>query len=148
MIGDKNYTKKVANVIRRLGTCDKVDIVNTVLGLQRLIDVHALAAHIENPVAVSLNEAEAKRIWTAGYTRGVQDTENKQHGVNDFIGVDGKPTWQAVALFLQCNKHRLPEKHHEFVDDMASRTVWDYEPSEKQHKYLHSLFFKLGGKLT
>ena len=31
---------------------------------------------------------------------------------------------------------------------MASRTVQGREPSEKQHKYLHSLFFKLGGKIT
>ena len=29
---------------------------------------------------------------------------------------------------------------------MASRTVYGREPTEKQHKYLHSLFFKLGGK--
>jgi hypothetical protein len=35
-----------------------------------------------------------------------------------------------------------------FVDDMASRTVYGREPNEKQHKYLHSLFYKLGGKLT
>jgi prophage maintenance system killer protein len=56
--------------------------------------------------------------------------------------------WEAVSLFLQRNKDRLEAKHHQFVDDMASRTVYGREPTEKQHKYLHSLFYKLGGKLT
>ena len=41
-----------------------------------------------------------------------------------FIGTDGKPTWEAVALFLQRNKHRLDPRHHEFIDDMAARTAW------------------------
>jgi hypothetical protein len=55
--------------------------------------------------------------------------------------------WNDVALFLQRNKTRLDEKHHEFVDDMATRTVWGREPTERQHKYLHSLFFNWAGRL-
>jgi hypothetical protein len=76
------------------------------------------------------------------YAMGVHDAEN------DFHNTDGKPGWEAVALFLQRNKDRLEARHHQFVDDMASRTVYGREPNEKQHKYLHSLFYKLGGKLT
>jgi len=53
----------------------------------------------------------------------------------------------AIARLLE-EKHRLPSKHHEFIDDMASRTVYGREPTPKQHQYLHSLFFKLGGKIT
>jgi len=53
-----------------------------------------------------------------------------------------------VALYVQREKQRLQANHHQFVDDMASRTVWDHEPSPRQHKYLHSLFLKLGGKIT
>ena len=30
---------------------------------------------------------------------------------------------------------------------MASQTVWDQEPTEKQHKYLFALFLQLGGKI-
>ena len=41
-----------------------------------------------------------------------------------------------------------PHVHHEFIDDMASRTVYGREPTPRQHQYLHSLFFKLGGKIT
>jgi len=49
---------------------------------------------------------------------------------------------------VQREKHRLDNKHHEFIDDMASRTGYLREPTLKQHKYLHSLFYKLGGKIT
>jgi len=52
-----------------------------------------------------------------------------------------------VALFVQREKHRLPAQHHEFIDDMASRTVYGREPTPKQHQYLHSLFYKLGGTI-
>src|SRR5215831_6483409 len=68
------------------------------------------------------------------------------HGA--FRNTDGTLEWSEVALFCQRQKHRLPEKHHEFVDDMASRTVYGREPTPKQHQYLHSLFYKLGGKIT
>ena len=106
-------------------------------------DAHALAEHVEEP----LSKAEVKKIYDTGYHEGVQAAENKNHGVNDFRNADGKPDWSAVALFVQHNKDRLDTKHHQFVDDMASRTVWGREPTENQHKYLHSLFFKLGAKI-
>jgi len=64
------------------------------------------------------------------------------------LDTDGKPDWTHVALYLQREKHRLDSKHHQFVDDMAARTVWKREPTEKQHKYLHSLFYQLGGRIT
>ena len=65
-----------------------------------------------------------KEVYEAGYRDGVLATENKNHGVDDFLNADGKPTWEAVALFLQRNKHRLDVKHHEFIDKMAGRTAW------------------------
>jgi hypothetical protein len=108
--------------------------------------IHALADRIEKANG-SLNEAEMKKLYDAGFAAGVEAAENRHHGVNDFLNADGKPTWEAVALFVQRNKGRLDPRHHEFVDDMASRTVWGHEPTERQHKYLHSLFFKLGGKI-
>jgi hypothetical protein len=52
-----------------------------------------------------------------------------------------------IALFLQREKHRLPEKHREFIDDMVGKLM---RPtlSLAQQKYLHSLFLELGGKIT
>jgi hypothetical protein len=147
------HGSKLGNLIRRLGSNNDSELLATVHALRRVLksvgaDLHALAEHIEKPNGSGLNEAEARKIFDTGYAMGVQDAENKQHGANDFRPTDGKPEWNDVALFLQRNKARLDAKHHEFIDDMASRTVWGREPTERQHKYLHSLFFKLGGKIT
>ena len=113
-------------------------------------DFDGLARGFEKILSSNGNGAitQTEKAISDAYAAGVQDAENKFHGANDFHSTDGKPNWEAVALFLQRNKHRLDAKNHEFVDDMASRTAWRREPTERQHKYLHSLFFKLGGKIT
>jgi hypothetical protein len=143
---------KVASLIRLLASTNECEVIATVHALERTLksansDLHALAAQVEKPNGNGLPEAEMKKIYNAGYHDGVQAAENRHHGVHDFLNADGKPNWDAVALFLQHNKDRLDPKHHQFIDDMASRTVYGREPTEKQHKYLHSLFFKLGGKI-
>jgi hypothetical protein len=111
-------------------------------------DIHALADRIEKPNGDGLSEIEMRKLFDAGFHAGVQAAERRHNGASDFHNTDGKPDWCAVALFLQRNKHRLAARHHEFIDDMAARTAWEREPTEKQHRYLHSLFFKLGGKIT
>jgi hypothetical protein len=148
---DHRHGSKVGDLIRHLSS-DR-EVVATINALkQRLeasgVSFHELAEHIEKPNGNAVTEADLKRIYDAGYTQGVQDAENRHHGAEDFLSADGKPTWEGVALFLQRNKNRLDNRHHEFIDDMASRTVWGREPSERQHKYMHSLFHKLGGKIT
>jgi len=52
-----------------------------------------------------------------------------------------------MALFLQRKKHRLSKRSREFVDAMVGNLT---RPtlSPGQQKYLHSLFYKLGGKAT
>jgi hypothetical protein len=150
---DERHGSKLGDLIRRLMSENEHEVVAAVRAMDRTLksasaDFHALAEHLEKPNGSGVTEADIKRVFDAGYAMGVQDTQNKQHGVGDFRNTDGKADWSAVALFLQRNKDRLDHKHHKFVDDMASRTVWGREPSEPQHKYLHSLFFKLGGKIT
>jgi hypothetical protein len=149
---DDRHGSRLGNVIRRLSSASDGEIVATVHAMRRVLesvgaDVHGLAEHLETPNG-GVTEADMKRVFDAGYARGVQDVENKYHGANDFCSADGKPTWESVALFLQRNKNRLDSKVHKFVDEMASQTAWGREPTERQHKYLHSLFYKLGGKIT
>ena len=67
-------------------------------------DIHALAERIEKPNGNSLTEAEMKKLYDAGYAAGVQAAENRHQGIDDFSNTDGKPNWDAVALFLQRNK--------------------------------------------
>jgi len=153
---DDKHGSLLGDVMRRLSSDSDGEIVATVRAVRRLLEsegvgVHELVDHIEGNGG-GFDEAVAKQIYDAaysrGYARGTQDAENKQHGARDFLRTDGKPEWDEVALFLQRNKHWLDSKHHQFVDDMCGRTVWGREPTEKQHRYLHSLFFQLGGKIT
>ena len=153
MIADPAIAKRVADLVRRLASPHDGEVIATVRALRRVLeasglDIHAVAAPLEAPNGKHIPEEEMRRLYAAGYAAGVQAAENRQHGSDDFRGTDGKPTWEAVALFLQRNKHRLDPKHHEFIDKVASQTVWGDEPTERMHKYLHSLFFKLGGKIT
>jgi hypothetical protein len=148
---------KLGDVIRRLSSNSDGEILATVHAMRRMLesygaDIHGLADHVENG---GLTDADKQKIRTEienalalGYAEGVRAAESKQHGTGAFRNTDGKLEWTEVALFVQREKHRLPTRHHEFIDDMASRTVYGREPTPNQHRYLHSLFYKLGGKLT
>ena len=150
---DSHHGSKVGDIIRRLSSVNEGELVACVHALWRVLesagaDFHALAEHLENPNGKSLTEGDLKKIFDNGYAAGVREAQARHYGVDDFLNTDGKPNWDSIALFLQRNKNRLDPRHHQFVDDMASRTVYGHEPTEKQHKYLHSLFYKLGGKIT
>jgi hypothetical protein len=114
-----------------------------------------LVEHLENGGGDSLSDAakekvraEIEQAFNDGYAEGVRAAESKEHGIGAFRNTDGTLEWSEVALFVQREKHRLPARHHEFIDDMASRTVYDHEPTPNQYQYLHSLLYKLGGKVT
>jgi hypothetical protein len=149
--------EKIAYTLRLLNSDQSGEIVAAVYALKRLLqslgtDWDGLAKGFETILnsngGGAITQAQMQKAISDAYAAGVQDTENRLHGADDFQNTDGKPSWDAIALFLQSNKNRLDARHHEFVDDMASRTVFGREPTERQHRYLHSLFHKLGGKLT
>jgi hypothetical protein len=126
---------KLAACIRMLSSDKDGDIVNAARGIVRMLkgadtDIHALAERVEQPSG-GLTEAEMKKLYDAGYAAGVHAVENKQHGSVDFHNVDGT---------------RLRENERDFINDMASRTVWR-EPTPKQEKWLRSIFFRLGGRV-
>jgi hypothetical protein len=141
--------QKIAMTIRLLDSDRDGEIIATVHALKRVLasagtDLNGLARGIENlGKNTGISNEERKKIWDTA----VQHTENRLHGADEFIDSSGKPTWQSVALYCQRNKQRLAPKHHEFIDKVASQTVYDREPTERMHKYLFSLFLQLGGKI-
>src|SRR5262249_22087981 len=122
---DDRHGSRLGDVIRRLSSESNGEIVATVRAMQRMLeshnaDIHDLADHIEN----GLTEADKQEIRAAieaaraeGYALGVQAAEARQNGTGIFRNTDGKLDWTEVALFVQRQKNRLPEKHHEFIDD-------------------------------
>jgi len=153
----RELAAKLAKPIRLLASDSRGEAFAALCAIARLLEAynqsfHALAEHVENG---GLTEdykqkvlAEVENARAIGYAEGVAAAEAKQHGTGAFRNTDGAPEWSEVALYCQRQKHRLPDKHHEFVDDMASRTVYGREPTPRQHQYLYSLFYKLGGKIT
>jgi hypothetical protein len=155
----RDLAAKLSKPIRLLASDSKGEAFAALCAIARLLEAygqgfHELADHVESGGG-DLNEEAKQKIRTAieqaralGYAEGVKAAESKQHGTGAFRNTDDTLEWGEVALFVQREKHRLPDKHHEFIDDMASRTVYGREPTPKQHQYLHSLFYKLGGKIT
>jgi hypothetical protein len=149
--------EKIACALRLMNSSTEPgEIAAAVFGLKRLLqalgtDLDGLASGFEKILdggGKAVTQADMQKAISDAYAAGIQDAENRMHGAHDFQNTDGKPAWEAIALFLQHHKDRLDARHHDFVDDMASRTAFGREPTEKQHKYLHSLFYKLGGKIT
>jgi hypothetical protein len=153
----RELAAKLGKPIRLLASDSRGEAIAALCAIARLLEAygqsfHELADHVETG---GLTEEAKQKIGAAikqarseGYAEGVQAAESKQHGTGAFRNTDGTLEWSEVALYCQRQKNRLPEKHHEFIDDMAARTVWGREPTPKQHQYLHSLFYKLGGKIT
>jgi hypothetical protein len=141
---------KLATIIRLLGSDKDGEVVAAARALGRTLnavgaDIHALAEQIEKPNGTGLSEDDMKRLYDAGFVDGRRAAENAAHGPGDFHNTDGTPGWHETAVWCQQHSARLREKEKEFVDDMAARTVWR-EPSERQGKWLLSIYYRLGGK--
>ena len=151
----KTFEQRIADLVRRLGTDQEGEMVATVRALQRSlasqnISCTDLGDGIEKLATGGLAEAEMKRLFDAGYAKGVEDTERKRIAQETVRGLkpDASADWEAIALYCQREKARLETKHHQFVDDMASRMAPGREPTDRQGTYLISLFRKLGGRMT
>jgi hypothetical protein len=142
---------KIASLIRLPSSDREGEVINAARALLRTLksagaDIHTLADRVEKPNGGALTNTEMKKLYDAGYQDGVRAAENKMHGNSDFRDIDGFPAWSEIALYCQRNNRRLRPNEQEFVNDMASQTVWR-EPSPKQAKWLRSIFLRLGGRI-
>jgi hypothetical protein len=93
------------------------------------------------------SDADAKIIFERGKQKGREEEARSrpQDQPPDFYDGDGQPRWNAIATFCQKHHPRLRPNEQEFIDDMAGKTMWR-EPTEKQGKWLLSIFIRLGGR--
>jgi hypothetical protein len=120
--------ERVGKLIRLLSSDKDAEVVASARALKRTLesagtDLHGLAKLIEERI---------------------RKTENALHGSGEFRDIDGNPDWHEIAKWCQRRANRLNEKECKFVDDMTGHTAWR-EPTEKQGKWLMSIFLKLGG---
>jgi hypothetical protein len=155
VVNEKSFEMKLADLIRKFGTEFEGEAIATWRALGRLLAAHDatftdLGNGIEKLATGGLEEAEMRRLFDAGFAKGLLEAERKQAEEHIVYGerADGSTDWEAISLFCQREKARLEAKHHQFVDDMAARLVWGREPTEKQGKYLLSVFRQLGGRIA
>jgi hypothetical protein len=135
-------TEKIGKLIKMLSLSNDGEVVAAARAILRSLaqegaDIHELAARVEGG---KLSKADMQRIYDAAYRDGKQAAE-RNHG-DEFHNVG--PSWHAMAI--ECRDHdngRLTQRERAFVEDMVRWTA-RREPSEKQGKWLHVLYVRLG----
>jgi hypothetical protein len=150
--------KRLAKYFRMLGSNFDGEVSNALQAMKQLLAAEGLNFNdigivIENAVADGPLEIEAKKFTetqaTEIYQKGKQDgraeeANNRPPGdPTEYYDVAGNPQWHAIALYCQRHIQHAPSRHHEFINDMAGVTLSGHL-SEKQEKYLLSMFYQLG----
>jgi hypothetical protein len=99
------------------------------------LDIHELAARV---CGRKLSKAEMQKIYDAGYQEGKDAAATTQ----GFGSTEG-PTYYEMALFCEERSGHLSGKEQGFISDMV-RWCARREPTEKQAKWLHVLWVRLG----
>jgi hypothetical protein len=145
--------KRIATLFRMLSSGFEGEVLNAVAAIKRLLAAEGLAFNDIATVIESCNgeieerkysDSDAEIIFARGVEKGRAEQVRVQAGPPEFYDADGYPRWNAIALFCQKNHRRLRPIEQGFVDDMAGSTLWR-EPSEKQARWLLSIFLRLGG---
>jgi hypothetical protein len=91
------------------------------------------------------SDADAKIIFDRGVERGRTEEARKRllAEPTEYYDADMNPKYHPMALYCQQHRQHFEPKHHDFIDKMASITVYR-EPTEAHGKYLLSLFMRLG----
>jgi hypothetical protein len=151
----KSFEVRIADLVRLLGSESEGEVLNAHGALKRLLASRSvgftdLGNAIEKLATGGLDDDQMRRLFHAGYQKGLEEAMRKQVEAEAAFGLrpDGTPDWERIALYCQSEKGRLKEdRHRQFVDDMASRMTWSCEPTPKQATYLLSLFRQLGGRV-
>ena len=151
---EKSIGVRIADLVRLFGSQSEGEVLNAHGASKRLMASRSvgftLGNAIEKLATGGLADDQMRRVFDAGYQKGLEEAIRKQVEAEGAFGLrpDGSPDWEGIALYCQRQKARLKEdRHRQFVDDMASRMTWSREPTPRQATYLLSLFRQLGGRV-
>jgi hypothetical protein len=134
-------TDKISKLIKMLSSSSDGEVVAAARAILRTLqaqgtDIHELAERVEGR---KLSQAEMKVI----YDKAFQDGKSAAAATSGFSPVD-VPTFHSMACEIQAKANgRLNPKEKDFIDDMV-RWCALREPSEKQAKWLHALYCRIG----
>ena len=138
--------EKLEKLLRMLSSPREGEVVAAVQAIMRTLkgagaDIHELAACVKGG---KLSETDMQRIYDAAFADGRRAAERDKPAAARDMWRDVEPNWQEIAT--ECRDRgdgRLTQREHEFVNDMVRWTVYR-KPSEKQAKWLHSIYVRLG----
>jgi hypothetical protein len=153
------YANRIAGLVELIfGSAYDGEILSAVAAMKRVLaskglspnDLATVVKNVNGEIAaLKYSDDDAKAIYERGLAKGREEEARSRPAHDDpeeFYDEDGQPRWNAMAMFCQKNHAQLRSpKEQEFVDDMAGSTMWQ-EPTERQAKWLLSIFIKLGGR--
>lgn len=135
--------EKLGKLIRMLSSPNEGEVVGAARALLRTLasdgsDIHELAQRVGSN---RLLRSDMERIRDAAFKAGAASVQ----AAADFSNVgNDTPSYHAMACEVQHRGDgRLTPKEQDFVNDMV-RWCARREPSEKQAKWLHSIWCRIG----
>lgn len=131
--------EKIGKLIKLLSSSNDGEVVAAVRALQRTLeadgmDIHDLAKRVE-----ARSSTEMQVIYEKAFREG-KDAAAAEAG---FHNVDGPSFYQMACEIQHKANGRLTPKEQGFIEDMV-RWCARREPSEKQAKWLHAIYCKIG----
>jgi hypothetical protein len=144
---------KLGSLIRLFGSDKEGEVLAAIHALARTLrargaDFHVLADRVEhaNGNGSKIAEADMRKLYDAGYAAGIAAAESRNDGGDDFRNLDGSMTWEGMAAHCRRHSDKLGEREQEFIANVSAHIVYR-EPTEKQAKWLRSIFLRTGGRL-
>jgi hypothetical protein len=139
---DTGAAEKLEKLIKMLSSDRDGEVVAAARAIKRTLDgagsdIHEFAERIKG---AKLSEADMQRIYNAGLQDG-KDAAAVNKGFSDVAG----PSWHEMAVHCaeKADDRFLYPGEREFIDDMVRWTA-RREPSEKQGRWLHKIYVRLG----
>jgi hypothetical protein len=135
--------EKIQKLIRLLSSPNEGEVVAAARALNRArqaegADIHALAERIEGR---ELSQEEMKRIYDKGVAAGKQSAAAATEPA--FHDVTNEQSWHAIACECMHSSRLRDQRERDFVADMVRWTIRGGEPTEKQAKWLRSIYVRL-----
>jgi hypothetical protein len=137
---DAAAADRLSKLLRMLSSNQPGEIVNAARALMRTLesagsDIHELVERLIK--GGKLSDADMQRLYEAGYTDGRRAAESNQPATFE----DVEPNWHQIAKECMERERFRDSREREFVEDMVKWTVYR-KPSEKQGKWLHSIWMR------
>jgi hypothetical protein len=133
--------EKIQKLLRLLSSNNDGEALAAVHALRRVLaeegtDIHELAERVEGR---KLSQAEMQRIYDAAFQEG----KNAAAATAGFTTVEGPSFYQMASEIKHKGDGRLTPRERDFIDDMV-RWCSRREPSEKQARWLYSIYCRIG----